>query len=245
MHLASWRQRRRHPRVHASATFSSVVAALFSIGACGSPVMSSSSPQPASTRIIAVLGDSLSVSPSRDASFPAVLQKRLNERGSVWRVLNFGRNGDTTGQGLARVDEVLAAQPEILVLALGANDGLRGVPVETVGQQLDTIIRRAAERGARVLLCGMDAPPLRGWRYSLDFHGLYPRLAKQYDLPLVPFLLTGVIGDPELNREDRVHPNARGAQRIADTIWPVLEPMLQAGADRVAAAGRRQREGAR
>jgi acyl-CoA thioesterase-1 len=227
---ASWRQRLRGRAVRAGVTLYALSAALGGIGACGSPVIPMSSFSSASSRTIAVLGDSLSVSPSRDASFPAVLQKRLNGEGSNFRVLNFGRNGDTTAQGLARLDEVLAAEPAILVLALGANDGLRRVPVETVRRQLETIIQRAIGRGARVLLCGMDAPPLGGWRYSLDFHGIYPGLAKQYDLPLVPFLLTGVLGDPEMNREDRVHPNARGAQRIADTIWPVLVPMLRSAA---------------
>jgi acyl-CoA thioesterase I len=176
--------------------------------------------------VIAVLGDSLSVSPSPNESFPAVLQRRLEAEGHGWRVVSFGQNGDTTADGLARLDHVLAEQPDILVLALGANDGIRGVPLDTVRQNLETIITRAQAAGVRVLLCGMEAPPLNGLRYSLAFHFLFPDLAEKYDLPLVPFLLTGVIGRRELNREDWVHPNARGAERIAETIWPVLEPML-------------------
>jgi acyl-CoA thioesterase-1 len=196
------------------------------MSACGTDAMPASPSPTTHSGIIAVLGDSLSVSPSRESSFPAVLQRRLQAEGYGWRVLNFGRNGDTTAQGLARVDQVLAERPDILILALGANDGLRGVPVETVQQNLEAIIRRAKAGGTRVLLCGMEAPPVNGWGYTVAFHGIFPGLARQHDLPLVPFLLTGVFGNPDLNQGDRVHPNARGAERIAQTIWPFLEPMV-------------------
>jgi acyl-CoA thioesterase-1 len=203
-----------------------LAALLCAAGGTHAMSMSPANPAPSAPRIIAVLGDSLSVSPSRQSSFPTVLQRRLEKRHDGWEVLNFGRNGDVTAQGLARLPEVMARKPEILVLALGANDGLRGVPVDVVARNLETIVERARGGGARVLLCGMEAPPIGGWRYSLEFHRLYPALAAKYDLPLVPFLLVGVLGDPDLNREDRVHPNAKGAERIADTIWPVLERML-------------------
>jgi acyl-CoA thioesterase-1 len=202
------------------------LAALFLVSTCGMHAMTTTPVSSGSSGLIAVLGDSLSVSPSLVDSFPAVLQRRLEAEQSDWSVVNFGRNGDTTAQGLARADQVLARRPDILVLALGANDGLRGIPVEAVENNLDTIITRAVSHGARVLLCGMEAPPIGGWRYSLAFHGIFPGLAKRHDLPLVPFLLTGVFGNPELNREDRVHPNARGAQRIAETIWPFLRAMV-------------------
>lgn len=191
--------------------------------------MPSSPSASAAVRVVAVLGDSLSVSPSREASFPAVLQSRLDAEGLRWRVLNAGRNGDTTAQGLARLDSVLAQQPDILIVALGANDGLRGVAADAVRRNLDEIITRAKGRGVRVLLCGMETPPWRGWDYTVAFHRIYPALARDHDLPLVPFLLVGVFGNLDLNREDMVHPNAAGARRIAETVWPFLEPMVRSG----------------
>jgi acyl-CoA thioesterase I len=167
------------------------------------------------------------VSPSRDASFPAVLERRLRDEGYRWRVINAGRNGDTTAEGLARLDDVLREAPAILIVALGANDGLRGVPVATVRQHLDHIITRAKARGSDVLLCGMETPPLRGWDYTVAFHGIYPALSREHEVPLVPFLLAGVFGNLDLNQPDMVHPNAAGARRIADTVWPFLEPMVR------------------
>ena len=198
--------------------------------ACGAHAMPTApSTSSASSPVVAILGDSLSVSPSREASFPAVLQRRLEAEGLKWRVVNAGRNGDTTAQGLARLDDVLRDKPAVLILALGANDGLRGVPVSTVRRQLDEIIRTSTSHGVRVLLCGMETPPFRGWDYSLAFHAIYPDLAAAYDLPLVPFLLAGVFGNFDLNQPDMIHPNAAGAQRIADTVWPFLEPMVRVG----------------
>lgn len=207
-------------------------AALFSALACTAHPMptSPSSVAPPLARTVAVLGDSLSVSPSRDASFPAVLQRKIDAEHLPWRVVNAGRNGDTTAQGLARLDDVLKARPEILVVALGANDGLRGVPVASVTRQLDAIVTRAQASGARVLLCGMETPPWRGWSYTAAFHEIFPDLARQHGLPLVPFLLAGVFGNLELNGPDMVHPNAAGAQRIADTVWPFLAPLVRPAA---------------
>ncbi len=204
-------------------------AALFSaLASIAHPMPTSpSSAAPTVARTLAVLGDSLSVSPSRDAAFPAVLQRKLDAERLPWRVVNAGRNGDTTAQGLARLDDVLKVRPEILVVALGANDGLRGVPVASVTKQLDAIVTRAQAGGARVLLCGMETPPWRGWSYTAAFHEIYPGLARQHRLPLVPFLLAGVFGNLDLNQPDMVHPNAAGAQRIADTVWPFLAPLVR------------------
>ena len=176
--------------------------------------------------LIAVLGDSLAVSPSRDDGFPAVLAERLADSDLDYKVVNFGVRGDTTAGGLRRLDEVLRQKPSVLVLALGANDGLRGVDVNVVARNLSEIITRAKAQGVRVLLCGMETPPLRGWNYTVAFHNIFPALAREHNVPLVPFLLAGVALDPEMNMQDMIHPNARGAKRIADTVWPFLRSLL-------------------
>ena len=99
--------------------------------------------------------------------------------------------------------------------------------IATMEKNLSTMIERAQLRGARVLLCGMETPPLHGWNYTVDFHQVFPRLARKYDLPLVPFLLEGVVLNPDLNGDDEIHPNAAGAERIAETVWPYLQSMAQ------------------
>jgi len=208
--------------------FSSLSAALTFLFAlsCGREATPTRPSQSEPPRLIAVLGDSLSVSPSLDESFPAVLQRRLAAESPGWTVLNAGVNGDTTSGGLARLNTVLAQRPRILILALGANDGLRGVPTGTVEAQLTAIIERSQAASVQVLLAGMEAPPLHGFDYSIAFHRIYPELAYRYDVPLVPFLLTGVVGNPDLNQPDLVHPNRDGARRIAETVWPYLVPLL-------------------
>jgi acyl-CoA thioesterase-1 len=176
----------------------------------------------------AVLGDSLAISPSRAEGFPAVLQARLNNLRLHWEVSNFGVRGDTTTGGLRRIDEVLGGNPDIVIVALGANDGLRGMPLDAMTRNLTAIIKRAQGRGAKVLLCGMETPPINGWNYSVGFHHVFPDLARQYGVPLVPFLLELVALNPEMNGDDLIHPNAAGARQIAQTIWPYLEPMITA-----------------
>jgi acyl-CoA thioesterase-1 len=179
--------------------------------------------------LIAVLGDSLAVSPAREDSFPSVLQERLEDENLPWKVSNFGVRGDTTTGGLRRLDDILRQKPAILILALGANDGLRGADTTLISRNLSEIISRAQARGVRVLLCGMETPPLRGWPYTVAFHNVYPELAREHNVPLVPFLLAGVALDPEMNLEDMIHPNKAGAKRIAETVWPYLSPLLKAG----------------
>ncbi len=140
---------------------------------------------------------------------------------------NAGVSGDTTAGGLRRFDQAVPAGTSILILELGANDGLRGVDITAMEQNLSTMIERAQSRGMRVLLCGMETPPLHGWNYTVDFHQVFPRLARKYNVALVPFLLEGVVLNPDLNGDDEIHPNAAGAQRIAETVWPYLQPMAQ------------------
>jgi acyl-CoA thioesterase-1 len=207
------------------------LAALVSTAACigGSSASSPTAPGSAASpsRRAVVLGDSLAVSPSRTEGFPAELERRMNSQQPGWNVSNAGVSGDTTTGGLGRFDQAVPDGTRILILELGANDGLRGVDISTVERNLSMMIERAQSRAIRVLLCGMETPPIHGWNYSVDFHQLFPRLARKYNLPLVPFLLEGVVLNPDLNGNDEIHPNAAGAQRIAETVWPYLQPMIQ------------------
>lgn len=207
--------------------------AALSVASCGSDTASPIAPDaPAGTappvRHVVVLGDSLAVSPSRTLSFPAVLQSRLDAAHPGWTIRNESVSGDTTAGGVRRLDAALTSETRILVLELGANDGLRGIEIAAIERNLAAIIERAQARGIRVLLCGMETPPLNGWNYSLEFHRLFPRLAARYGIPLVPFLLEGVALNPEFNGDDTIHPNAAGARVIADTAWRYLQPMLTA-----------------
>ena len=177
---------------------------------------------------IVVLGDSLAVSPTRDESFPAVLQARLTAIGLNWTVTNAGIRGDTTTGGRRRADALLGPDVGVLLLALGANDGLGGVDVDTIEDNLSNIIERAQAERIRVLLCGMETPPLHSFNYAIDFHNLFRRVASKYGVPLVPFLLAGVVLDPDFNGSDGIHPNRAGAERIAETVWPYLEPLVAA-----------------
>jgi acyl-CoA thioesterase-1 len=180
-------------------------------------------------RIVA-LGDSLTSGHGlgRTHAYPAVLEASLREVGLPFAVVNHGVSGDTTAGGVRRVQAALAEKPQILIVALGANDGLRGVPVATVRRNLEQIIEAAQTRGVSVLLCGMDALPLYGWQYTMDFHNIYPELAKKYAVPLVPFLLTGVVANQTMLLPDMIHPNIAGAKAIASNIWPHLQPLAAA-----------------
>src|SRR5262245_39366986 len=177
---------------------------------------------------VVVLGDSLASGhgiPQRQA-FPAVLQDRIDAAGMNYRVINGGVSGDTSIGGLRRLEGLLRGDVRVLVLELGVNDGLRGVATTQVKANLAAIIRAAQARGIRVLLCRMEATPINGWPYTAAFHRLYDELAREYDLPTVPFLLLGVIGNRSMMQADRIHPNAAGARAIADVIWPYLRSEL-------------------
>lgn len=186
----------------------------------------SAKPADASHGRIVVLGDSLSVSPTKAESFPAELQKRLKKSGLQWTVTNAGIRGDKTAGGLRRFNAALPPDTRILILQLGANDGLRGVEISTIEKNLATMIERAQARDIKVLLCGMIVPPRFGWNYMLAFQAVFPRLAEKYDVPLVPFLLDGVALKADMNTPDGIHPNGAGAKRIADTVWSHLQPLV-------------------
>ena len=199
------------------------------VAACGS---NPSAPSAASEtlRRVVVLGDSLAVTPSMGESFPAVLAARISTNSLPWTVTNTGVSGDTTADGMSRYLSLLQSGVGVMVLELGANDGLQGVDVATMERNLNAMVEAAQSHGVRVLLCGMETPPLRSLSYSVAFHDVFPRVARRYNIPLVPFLLTGVALIPEMNGPDGIHPNAAGARRIADNVWPYLEPLLHASA---------------
>lgn len=173
------------------------------------------------------LGDSLTSGHGLkpDEAYPAVLNRMLQEAGHPFVVINHGVSGDTTAGALRRLDAALAEKPDILIVALGANDGLRGVPVARVRRNLETILEAARAQGVAVILCGMDALPINGWQYTIDFHNIFPELAAKYNVPLVPFLLDGVLLNDRMLLDDLVHPNAAGAAQIARNIWPFLQPL--------------------
>lgn len=178
---------------------------------------------------IVAFGDSLTSGhrlPDHQA-YPAVLEARLKDAGIPAVVVNHGVNGDTTAGGVRRLDDALDEKPDILIVAFGANDGLRGVPVKQVRENLEKIIERAQDRGIAVLLVGMEALPLYGWQYTIDFHHVFPELAAKHGVPLVPFMLNGVIGNPDLMATDGVHPNAHGARAIAANIFPDVRALAQ------------------
>ena len=185
-------------------------------------------PAHAASRVIAVLGDSLTagLGVTPDESYPALLEARLKREGYDYRVVNAGVSGDTSSGGLRRLDWVLRVQPEIVVVALGANDGLRGQPVALLRDNLVAIVQKARAAGARVLLAGMRVPSNYGAEYTRDFAAVFPEVARRTGVPLVPFLLEGVAAEVRLNQGDGIHPNAEGQRRIAEHVWPHLRALL-------------------
>jgi acyl-CoA thioesterase-1 len=179
-------------------------------------------------RRIVFLGDSLTAGLGlpREQSTPALIQERLIIEGYPYEVINAGVSGDTSAGGLSRLDWSLEGDVEVLVIELGANDGLRGLPVAQMKRNLDEIITRAKARDITVILTGMEAPPNYGPLYTAEFRQVFRDLADEHDVVFVPFYLDGVAGIASLNNADGIHPNAEGARIIAGTIWHALEPVL-------------------
>jgi acyl-CoA thioesterase-1 len=161
--------------------------------------------------------------------FTDVLQAMADSAGLPVTVVNAGLSGDTSAGGLRRLDWVLQEPADVLVVELGANDGLRGQSVQAMRDNLDAVILRAREMSpdVRIVLVAMEAPPNMGQRYTTDFRQAFVDLAREHDVTLAPFLLEGVAGDPALNQGDRIHPNAEGHRRIAGTLWPHIEPVFR------------------
>jgi len=178
-------------------------------------------------RIVA-LGDSLTAGLGlpQDQAYPALLQQKMKEEGYGFEVVNAGVSGDTTADGLRRANWALEGDVRLLILALGANDGLRGLPVAQMKENLQALVHRAKQRGIPVLLVGMEAPPNYGEQYTRDFRQVFQDLARENKVAFVPFLLAGVAGVPDLNQSDGIHPTSAGARRIADHLWPDVKKMI-------------------
>lgn len=188
---------------------------------------SSSSPSDHRPRIVA-FGDSLTagLGVGADESYPAQLQRRLDSLGYHYRVINAGVSGDTTAGGLRRVPWILNNKPELVILELGANDGLRGLSVDQARNNLRQIIRQLQEGGTTVVLAGMKLPPNYGHEYTTQFEAMYRMLANECELALIPFFLEGVGGSSSLNQADGIHPTKEGYEIIVDQILKVLTPVL-------------------
>ena len=178
---------------------------------------------------IVAFGDSLTSGHrlARTEAYPSILQAKLKSAGLPVTVVNKGVSGDTTARALRRLNSALEEQPQILILELGVNDGLRGVPVPQVKANLAMMIEAAQAQNIQVLLCAMEALPLQGWQYTIDFHRMYDQLAAQYGVPLVPFVMNGVLGNRDRISDDGVHPKAAGARVIAETIWEYVQPIAR------------------
>ncbi len=179
--------------------------------------------------LVVFLGDSLTagLGLDEDEAYPAVLEHELRKEGTPIRMINAGVSGDTTAGGLSRLGWLLNQHPDLVVVALGGNDGLRGLPIEEADQNLREIIRRSQAAGTRVLLLGLKMPPNYGPDYTTRFAALYPQIAKDLKVPLVPFMLEGVGGIPRFNQYDGLHPTAEGQEIVAKTVLPYLEKVLE------------------
>ncbi len=184
----------------------------------------------AAERTILVFGDSLGAAYglSPEVGWVALLTQRLQTQGYGYQVVNASVSGETTEGGLERLPRALKVHPPaIVILELGGNDGLRGLPVSTMRDNLAQMVRLARAAGASVLLVGIRIPPNYGPRYTDEFARVFPELADQYHLALVPFLLDKVALDPALMQADGIHPNARGEPQVLNTLWPYLTPLLK------------------
>ena len=184
----------------------------------------------AENKTLVFFGDSLTagLGVDPDEAYPAVIQRKLEAAGRPWRVVNAGLSGETTSGGLRRLDWVLRQPVDIFVLALGGNDGLRGIPPEISRANLAAMIKRIQKQSpnVRVVLAGMQMPANMGTDYTKPFAAMYPEVARETGVTLIPFLLEGVGGVPNLNQADGIHPNPEGHKIVAETVWRALQPLL-------------------
>lgn len=194
------------------------------------PPAAASAPFSDNAPVIVALGDSLTAGYglAEEESYPSLLQAHLRKAGYPQRVVNAGVSGDTSAGGLARLDWVLQQPVQVLIVCLGANDGLRGLDTEAMRRNLEAIIVKGQKAGATVILAGMHMPTNYGPVYRRRFDAVFPALARKYKLPFLPFLLEGVAGKPALNQADGMHPTAQGARLVEENVWKVLRPVLDA-----------------
>jgi acyl-CoA thioesterase-1 len=214
-----------------------ILAALALLTACnnGSDDAPSRSPRAAPAAadrpVIVFLGTSLTAGYGLDPdrAFPALIQRKIDSAGLPYRVANAGVSGETSAGAVRRIDWLLRQNPAILVIETGANDGLRGLSTDSIKSNIQTIIdsARALNPAVRVVLVGMRALPNYGFAYARRFSRLYTELAEKNEVPLVPFLLKDVAGEEGMNQSDGIHPTAAGQQRMAETVWKVLKPVLE------------------
>lgn len=184
-----------------------------------------------STKRILIFGNSLTAGYGLDdqkTAFPGLIQSYIDSLGLPYEVTNAGLSGETSAGGNERVDWLLRDQVDIFILELGANDGLRGIPTDETYKNLQSIIDKVktAHPAAKLVLAGMMVPPSMGSDFGTRFAAIYPKLAKENDMALIPFLLEGVAGDTALNLGDGIHPNIEGQKIVANNVWEVLEPLL-------------------
>jgi len=197
---------------------------------CSTALVSSAQPATNALKTIVVVGDSiaagLGVEPSE--AYPALLQEKIKSAGLNFTVVNAGVSGDTTADGLSRINWLLRRPIDVLILELGGNDGLRGFPPATIQSNLQLIIDRVKQKypHAQIVIAGMRMPPNLGEAYTTAYKNIFPALAKSNHAALVPFLLEGVGGKPELNQPDHIHPTAAGHRIVAENVWKVLKPLL-------------------
>lgn len=187
-------------------------------------------PAAAARKTIVFFGNSLTAAYNLapEQGFPALLQHKIDSLGLPYTCVNAGLSGETTADGKNRIGWVMQQPMDIFVLELGANDALRGLPLDATRANLQAILEqvKAKRPDCKIVVCGMMAPPNLGARYTQEFRDIFPALARQYGAALVPFLLDGVAGIKRLNLEDGIHPNPQGQHLVADNVWAVLRPLL-------------------
>ncbi|MGI8821126.1 MAG: arylesterase [Chthoniobacterales bacterium] len=186
--------------------------------------------QPPPARTIAILGDSLSagLGVQPEQAFPALVQQTIRERGLPFEVINAGVSGDTTAGGLRRLDWLLQRKIDLLIIELGGNDGLRGLPMSNIKANLQAMIEKARAKNpeVKIVIAGMQMPPNVGATYAEEFRQVFAEVARENNATMIPFLLEGVGGRREFNQPDLIHPNPIGHKMVADVVWKAIEPLL-------------------